>query len=137
MRVMQTTGNVGIGTASAGSRLEVYSDNLNTTVLVSNANSAGGVYQRAISGNSVMTPTLGIGGDFTGTYAGVRGFSQSSQALNSYGVFGQANGNSIVATRTGVYGYAANSMGIGVAIGGDNLKVLVEQVTMHYSTKYI
>jgi Chaperone of endosialidase len=90
LRVQQTSGNVGIGTASPSSKLEILSNTIASTVYAENTNTDLAV-RVGVEGKS-STGNFGVGGMFTGSYAGVRGYTDTTALNTSVGVEGNATG---------------------------------------------
>lgn len=91
LRVKQSSGNIGIGTASPSSKLEILSNSATSTVYAENSSTASASIV-AVEGKSIMGD-FGVGGMFTGSYAGVRGFTNTTAVNTSIGVDGNATGS--------------------------------------------
>jgi hypothetical protein len=117
--------NVGIGTLTPASRLDVQGNASSSplTIVNSKANYAGTIDIKAFEGFSVTADGFGIGGKFTGGYRGADALATGGAYTGTtYGVFGMSNGTA--GTRVGVYGTAiggANNYGVwGNVNGGAN-----------------
>ncbi len=125
MRVKQTTGNIGIGTATPGYRLHVQTSSPGAVATFSenNTTTLGGV---GMLGRSYNTPGAGTGGFFDGGQTGVVGQVLSatnignSYAINGYiggtagthyGVYSQANGAGTTIANYGGYFQASGIVG--------------------------
>ncbi len=112
-------GNVGIGTNTPDTKLDVQgSSTENTGVINAEVNYSGSSNIIAVKGYSV--PDVGVwgtGGEFTGGWYGVRGFVPdiTTGSFSSYGVYGQ-NQSAGTGTKYGVYG-SATSAGTGTKYG--------------------
>jgi hypothetical protein len=119
MRIKQTNGNVGIGTAAPFNKLQV-EDSTTDNVIQALSNYVGNTDVRAVNGVSITNPGYGYGGFFTGGYVGVRGGSNAtSYTGTSFGVVGAASGSA--GTRVGGYFFATSgtsNYGVIVPIGG-------------------
>jgi hypothetical protein len=114
--VYNTTGNIGIGTATPANRLDVNGDPASLASLSDfQVNYVGSADVRAV--NAISTPADGYGyGVFgTGGFMGVRGVNNGGAYTGSgYGVYGSSSGTA--GTRYGIYG-SANNTGGTLAVG--------------------
>ena len=99
--------NVGVGTTTPQSRLDVQGDPASLqTVIISKVNHVGNNDLRAVDGTSITNPGYGVGGRFTGGYKGIDALSSGGAYSFDplYGVYGRATGTA--GTRIGTYGTA-------------------------------
>ncbi len=114
--------NVGIGTVTPLSRLEVQGNTGSTSnIVTSKSNFTGSFDVIAFNGTSVSADGYGIGGRFTGGYKGVDAIvSGGGYAGSAFGILSSASGTA--GNRYGVYGTAfggtANYGIAGIVAGG-------------------
>ncbi|MBI5220197.1 MAG: hypothetical protein HY958_14815 [Bacteroidia bacterium] len=124
MRVKQTTGNIGFGTAAPGYPLHGLGNNAASVAVISNSNAAG----IGLTGQNIAASGTGSGNGVFGATVQSNGFGVYGANLNTNGtgILGIGNnvstytlvsggsGGAFFATLTGIYGYAANNTGYGV-----------------------
>ena len=124
MRVKQTNGNIGFGTASPGYPLHGLGSNTICVAVISNSNAAG----IGLTGQNIAASGTGSGNGVFGATVQSNGFGVYGANLNTNGtgILGIGNnvttytlvsggsGGAFFAALTGVYGYAANNTGYGV-----------------------
>jgi len=125
--IYESGGNVGIGTTSPASKLQVQGSNNDPIIRVTNSGSGYGLYSQASSlgvygeasgnsgrgvcGNASGNNGLGVYGSTSGSSGrGVYGFASATGDVTNYGGFFSAFGNN----GRGVYGSATGSKGRGV-----------------------
>jgi hypothetical protein len=121
IRIKQTNGWTGIGTAAPSSKLHIV-DNTASIVTRSVSSYLGLSDFIAVSGSSINAPGYGIGGRFQGGFFGVNAIASGTNYTGtSYGVLATATGSGSFGTRIGGYfdafGGAAN-YGVIVPSGG-------------------
>ena len=110
LRVKQTTGNIGIGTATPSFTLDVQNNQLSSTTSRFENTAVGNADGTGVSGLAINNPGYGIGGYFSGGYLGVTAEANSSNYVGvTYGVRGRSFGDGgIGASRVGGE-FSANS----------------------------
>jgi len=125
MRIVNTSGNVGIGIANPTRKLEVNVANSGGTGIYSENTFAGGIDGTAIYGRSVNFPGFGYGGQFTGGYRGIMATNPATTYNGTtYGVWASSTGTTGVGTRIGGYFTASganHNYGIVVPPTGGNV----------------
>ena len=101
-RVKQTTGNVGIGTATPANKLHVANNvaavatTFSENTFVGNSNGIG------IEGRSTNNPAFGIGGKFTGNAYGIQAINTGSIGATTYGGDFTSTGPASTGNRYGI-----------------------------------
>ena len=78
LRVKQTTGNIGIGTANPANKLHISTTTAGLTTTLSENTFTGDTNGIGIVGSSVNNPGFGTGGQFFGGSVGLEGFANAS-----------------------------------------------------------
>ena len=123
MRLKQTTGNVGIGTANPFYRLHTLTNQASAVATFSENNYIGNADGAGLYGIAYNNPGYGYGGYFEGGYMGVRSINTGSTYVGgSYGGYFSASGSA--GTRYGIYSLASgttyNYAGYFDALNGTN-----------------
>jgi Chaperone of endosialidase len=116
LRVQQSSGNVGIGTATPSSKLEILSNTLASTVYAENTNTDDLGARVGVEGKS-STGNYGVGGMFTGSYAGVRGYTVATALNLSIGVEGNATAGGGIARYGGWFRASGSNNNYGISAG--------------------
>ncbi len=106
LRVKQSTGNVGIGTATPNFTLDVQNNQLGATTSRFENTAVGNSNGIGLEGKATNNPGFGIGGQFTGNATGVKGLNTGSAGATTYGGDFTSTGVASTGTRYGVQGTA-------------------------------
>ncbi|MFN8309570.1 MAG: hypothetical protein U0T73_06355 [Chitinophagales bacterium] len=125
MRIMNTTGRVGLGTAAPGYLLHVVEPTAFAFATTSSNTYNGTADGTGLYAQALNNPGYGYAVQGTGGYVGA---SLTAQATNytgfAYGIYAQATGNAAIGTRIGAYFQAtggATNYGLLVPGGGGNV----------------
>lgn len=93
-RLKQTTGRIGIGTATPSYRLHVIESNTNSVSRFTSSY-VGNTHTRAIYADANNNPGYGYAGQFNGGYVGLRSYANSSSHAGwSYSIYATTSGTS-------------------------------------------
>lgn len=135
MRLKQTTGNVGIGTANPLYRLHTVSSLASGITTFSENSYAGNADGAGLYGRSLNNPGYGYGGYFDGSYMGVRStnpggnytggtfggyFSSTGTAGSRYGVYGIASGTGTTTNYGGYFEALSGTSNYGLVVANGN-----------------
>ena len=124
-RVKQTTGNVGIGTATPANKLHVASNVAGATTALFENTFVGNTTGVGLLARSTNNPGFGTGGIFQGNAIGISATNSGSATTGGTGGIFFSNGIASTATRTGISTTASNgSVNFGIVSSANGSSAL-------------
>ncbi|WP_395052664.1 beta strand repeat-containing protein [Flavobacterium sp.] len=115
IRVKQTSGNIGIGTANPLNKLHIETSIPAVATVFSENTFIGNSNGIGLEGKSINNPAFGIGGKFTGNAYGIQAINNGSSGATTYGGDFTSTGLASTGNR---YGINAEADGGSINIGG-------------------